>query len=166
MYYSDIAEHITAGKTAAEIATILQTAVCDTPRRLCYAVESGAAIAAVGDNPTEVLRAMQLDPNGQMLFQKLSSSSGVEWAHPATVPYLDGLVAAGVLSQAGRNALVLLSAPGYYRLQDATEASVQECIDAEAMRNWWNARSAVVADGLHSGTITTQQQAIDAIGGA
>jgi hypothetical protein len=57
-----------------------------------------------------MLTVLLADPNGMMLFQKLSSSAGVMWSHPATIPYLEALVSAGAMSEAVKDALIGLSA--------------------------------------------------------
>jgi len=96
------------------VAATLQAVSVTAPARVCWAVESGAAATAAGGNHTELLTAMLGDPNGIMLFQRLSSGIGVEWAHPVTVPYLQSLVSAGTMTQQVMDALVQLSAPVSY----------------------------------------------------
>ena len=98
---------------AAVAAIIRGLGLRQTPR-LCYSVESGDAIEAAGDDPTTVIGAMLLDPNGTMLFQRLSSSAGVQWAHPRTRQWLAWFVAQNRISQAGAEALINLSAPLLY----------------------------------------------------
>lgn len=99
-----------AGKWDAVAAT-LQVIETTAAARLCYAVESGEAAVAAGGNHTELLGVLLQDPNGIMLFQKLSSSAGVMWAHAVTVPYLQWLVSQGKMSEAVKDALIDLSAP-------------------------------------------------------
>jgi len=99
-----------AGNWSAVAATL--QAISETaPARLCYAVESGAAAVAAGGDHTELLGALLGDPNGIMLFQKLSSSAGVMWAHEVTVPYLQWLVSHSKMTQQVMDALIDLSAP-------------------------------------------------------
>jgi hypothetical protein len=99
-----------AGNWSA-VAETLQAITVTAAPRLCYAVESGTAVYQAGGDPTTLLSVLLGDPNGMMLFQKLSSSAGVMWSHPATIPYLEALVAAGAMSEAVKDALIDLSAP-------------------------------------------------------
>jgi len=99
-----------AGNWSAVAVTLQAISVTAEPR-LCYAVESGTAVAQAGGDPTTLLTVLLGDPNGMMLFQKLSSSAGVMWSHPATTPYLQALVSAGAMSEAVKDALIDLSAP-------------------------------------------------------
>jgi hypothetical protein len=114
------------------VAATLQAVSVTAPARVCWAVESGAAATAAGGNHTELLTAMLGDPNGTMLFQRLSSGIGVEWAHPVTVPYLQSLVSAGQMTQQVMNALVQLSAPVSYPHSGVTADDCQRAwiIDA------------------------------------
>jgi hypothetical protein len=93
------------------VAATLQAIEITAPARLCYAVESGEAAVAAGGNHTELLGVLLQDPNGIMLFQKLSSSAGVMWAHAVTVPYLQWLVSQDRMTEAVKDALIDLSAP-------------------------------------------------------
>jgi hypothetical protein len=117
------------------VAATLQAVSVTAPARVCWAVESGAAATAAGGDHTELLTAMLGDPNGTMLFQRLSSGIGVEWAHPVTVPYLQSLVSAGKMTQQVMDALIQLSAPVTYPHADVTADDCQKawivasCID-------------------------------------
>lgn len=99
-----------AGNWSAVAAT-LQAIEITAPARLCYAVESGEAAVAAGGNHTGLMGVLLQDPNGIMLFQKLSSSAGVMWAHAVTVPYLQWLVSQDRMTEAVKDALIELSAP-------------------------------------------------------
>ncbi len=138
------------------VANAMQAVVETAPRRLCYAVESGAAIEAVGDNRRAVQQAMLGDPDGLMLFQKLSSSAGVEWAHPATVAFLDAFVAAGVLSEAGKNALIELSAPTanpYAGISATACASIYEADQIQSRRRAFDAAVVSVRAEISVGAV-------------
>lgn len=93
------------------VAATLQAIEITAPARLCYTVESGEAAVAAGGSHTELLGVLLQDPNGIMLFQKLSSSAGVMWAHAVTVPYLQWLVSQERMVEAVKDALIDLSAP-------------------------------------------------------
>jgi hypothetical protein len=110
------------------VAATLQAVSVTAPARVCWAVESGAAATAAGGDHTELLTAMLGDPNGTMLFQRLSSGIGVEWAHPVTVPYLQSLVSAGKMTQQVMDALIQLSAPTTF---PHVEVTAEEC-----QRSW------------------------------
>jgi len=118
-----------AGNWSAVAATLQAISVTAEPR-LCYAVESGTAVAQAGGDPTSLLTVLLGDPNGMMLFQKLSSSAGVMWSHPATIPYLEAIVGAGAMSLAVRDALIDLSAPVTYPHGDVT---AEQCSEAWAV---------------------------------
>lgn len=109
-----IREHALADAQAGNwtaVSATLQAIEITAPARLCYAVESGEAAVAAGGNHTELLGVLLQDPNGIMLFQKLSSSAGVMWAHAVTVPYLQWLVSQERMTDAVKDALIDLSAP-------------------------------------------------------
>ncbi len=114
-----------AGNWQSVVDTLRATAVTAEPR-LCYAVESGTAVAQAGGDPTALLTVLLADPNGMMLFQKLSSSAGVMWSHPATIPYLEALVTAGAMSVAVKDSLIDLSAPVTHPHADVTAGQCSE----------------------------------------
>jgi hypothetical protein len=65
-----------------------------------------------------------------------------------------------------------LALAGGYKYPGVDEAVVQAAIDRQALQEqadsteaWYLARDAVVRDGLHDLTITTQQQVRDVFGG-
>lgn len=151
-----------AGDWAAVAATIRGLNLRATPR-VCYSVESGDAIEAAGDDPTTVLGWMTEDPNGTMLFQRLSSAVGVEWSHPRTQQWLTWFVGQGRISQAGADALIDLSSPLLHSSLTAEQCRSEWLRDA--IQPLWIARSAVVAEGVHDGTITTVEQILAVIGG-
>jgi hypothetical protein len=124
-----------AGKWDA-VASTLKAIETTAAARLCYAVESGEAAVAAGGNHTELLGVLLQDPNGIMLFQKLSSSAGVMWAHAVTVPYLQWLVSQGKMSEAVKDALIDLSAPVTRPHADVTADDCQKAWTvAETRRN-------------------------------
>jgi len=106
------------------VAATLQAVSVTAPARVCWAVESGAAAVAAGGDHTELLTALLGDVNGTMLFQRLSSGIGVEWAHPVTVPYLQWLVSQSKMTQQVMDALIQLSAPVSFPHADVT---AEEC---------------------------------------
>jgi hypothetical protein len=111
------------------VAATLQAVSVTAPARVCWAVESGAAAVAAGGDHTELLTALLGDVNGTMLFQRLSSGTGIEWAHPVTLPYLQSLVSAGKMTQQVMDALVQLSAPVSFPHADVT---ADQCSEAWA----------------------------------
>lgn len=121
----------------AKVATTIRGLGLRAAPRLCYSVESGDAIEAAGDDPATVLGWMTQDPNGTMLFQRLSSSAGVEWAHVRTQQWLTWFVSQNRISQAGANALVDLSSPLTY--QDLTGEQCQAEWQAQAARESYEA---------------------------
>jgi len=134
-----------AGDWAAVAATLQAVTITAAPR-LCYAVESGTAVAQAGGDPTAMLTVLLADPNGMMLFQKLSSSAGVMWSHPATIPYLEALVSAGAMSEAVKDALIDLSAPVTHPHADVTADYCQRAwIITECIEPITQAHSAAVA---------------------
>jgi hypothetical protein len=122
-----------AGNWSAVSATLQAITVTAEPR-LCYAVESGTAVAQAGGDPTALLTVLLGDPNGMMLFQKLSSSAGVMWSHPATIPYLEALVSAGAMSVAVKDALIDLSAPVTHPHPDVTTGQCSEAWTADQLQ--------------------------------
>jgi hypothetical protein len=138
MLINEIKTHALADAQAGQWQTVAETIQARTVTaepRLCYAVESGDTIEAAGDDPTTVLGYMLLDPNGIMLFQKLSSSVGVTWAHDRTRQWMAWFVSQGRISQAGADALIDLSAPVTHTHADVTAEDCQrawivtQCID-------------------------------------
>lgn len=136
---------------AAVLADLQNYSVTAEPR-LCYAVESGEAATAAGGDHTTLLAVLLSDPNGIMLFQKLSSSAGVMWSHPVTIPYLDWLVSQEKMTTEVRDALVQLSAPTTYPQAEVTAEQVTSAVtatkNAESIRvkNGWLSESNAAAD--------------------
>lgn len=159
-----------------------------TPQeRLAYLLESvfiptHAAVtisditAAVGDDAARlavgtITAASAQDP---LLGPALTamSTTGIDLSAVSRQAMVDQLAVAGSWPNVVRDKIKALGGttkPRWkiegYIVQPTLQQVTDEATRADT-RNWWNARSAVVADGLHSGTITTQQQVIDAIGGA
>lgn len=125
-----------AGNWQSVAETLHAIAVTAEPR-LCYAVESGTAVAEAGGDPTALLTVLLCDPNGMMLFQKLSSSAGVMWSHPATIPYLEALVTAGAMSETVKDALIDLSAPVTHPHVDVTTEQCKDAWDCDYTQAWW-----------------------------
>ena len=119
------------------VAAILNAVSVTAEPRLCYAVESGTAVAQAGGDPTTLLTVLLSDPNGMMLFQKLSSSAGVMWSHPATIPYLEALVSEGAMSAAVKDALIDLSAPVTHPHADVTAGQCQAAWDTDQLSQIW-----------------------------
>jgi len=121
----------------AAVASALQAVSVTAEPRLCYAVESGTAVAQAGGDPTTLLTVLLSDPNGIMLFQKLSSSAGVMWSHPATIPYLQSLVSAGKMTQEVMDALVQLSAPVAHPHASVTAGQCETAWDTDQLSQLW-----------------------------
>jgi len=121
----------------AAVASALQAVSVTAEPRLCYAVESGTAVAQAGGDPTAMLTVLLGDPNGMMLFQKLSSSAGVMWSHPATIPYLQALVSAGAMSEAVKDALIDLSAPITHPHASVTAGQCETAWDTDQLSQLW-----------------------------
>jgi hypothetical protein len=125
-----------SGDWQAVAATLQAISVTAEPR-LCYAVESGAAAVAVGGDHTELLAVLLADPNGIMLFQKLSSSAGVMWAHEVTVPYLQWLVSQSKMTQAVMDALIQLSAPVSFPHAEVTAEQCEAAWNYDLLSTQW-----------------------------
>jgi len=119
------------------VAETLQAVSVIAEPRLCYAVESGTAVAQAGGDPTSLLTVLLGDPNGMMLFQKLSSSAGVMWSHPATIPYLEALVSAGAMSEIVKDALIDLSAPVTHPYADVTAGQCETAWETDQLSQIW-----------------------------
>lgn len=149
MLIEAIKTHALAAAQASQwqtVAETLQAITVTAEPRLCYAVESGTAVAMAGGDPTALLTVLLADSNGMMLFQKLSSSAGVMWSHPATVPYLEALVSAGAMSVAVKDALIDLSSPVTHPHADVTAEDCQRAwIVAQCLDPITQAHSAAVA---------------------
>jgi hypothetical protein len=84
---------------------------------------------------------------------------------------IDQLAIAGNWPDAVRDAVKALGGVSRPRWQiegyaiEPTLQSVQAEIDRDATAAWYSARDAVVREGLHNLTITTQQQVRDVFGG-
>ena len=118
-----------AGNWAAVAAAILGLGL-RAPSRKCFSVETGATLAAAGVNWPAVMTLIDGDATGRFLLTKLASD-GVEWAHSMTVPYLRSKQGT-VLTSAGVNALIELSAPLLY--PTLTAAECQAAMQAESAR--------------------------------
>lgn len=119
------------------VANTLRAITVTASPRLCYAVESGTAVAQAGGDPTALLTVLLGDPNGTMLFQKLSSSAGVMWSHPATIPYLEALVSAGAMSVPVKDALINLSAPVTHPHAGVTAEQCQSAFETDRLQSAW-----------------------------
>ena len=119
------------------VADTLRAITVTAEPRLCYAVESGTAVAQAGGDPTTLLTVLLADPNGMMLFQRLSSSAGVMWSHPATIPYLQALVSAGAMSESVKNALIDLSAPVTHPHAGVTAEQCQSSFETDRLQSAW-----------------------------
>lgn len=119
------------------VAETLQAITVTAQPRLCYAVESGTAVYQAGGDPTALLTVLLNDPNGMMLFQKLSSSAGVMWSHPATIPYLEALVTAGAMSEAAKDALIQLSAPVTHPHAGVTAEQCESAWNCDYLQSAW-----------------------------
>jgi len=112
------------------VAAVMNAVQVTASPRLCYAIESGAAVEDSGNDSTAMLNILLADPNGTMIFQKLSSSAGVEWAHPKTQQLLSYFVAYAAMPVAVKNALTELSAPTTFPFAGVT---AEQCEDAWAL---------------------------------
>lgn len=154
-----IREHALADAQAGNwpaVAATLQAIEITAPARLCYAVESGEAAVAAGGNHTELLGVLLQDPNGIMLFQKLSSSAGVMWAHAVTVPYLQWLVSQERMTEAVKDALIDLSAPVTQPHSDVTAEQCQTAWQAHQLR-LLQITFATLADAVRNAIGTSEQ---------
>ena len=77
---------------------------------------------------------------------------------------IDGLALAGNWPDQLRNT-VKAAGLSYTSLSDANAEECQAAWDRDVISPIWIARSAVVAEGIHDGTITTVEQIIAVIGG-
>jgi hypothetical protein len=151
------------------VAATLQAVSVTAPARVCWAVESGAAATAAGGNHTELLTVLLGDVNGTMLFQRLSSGIGVEWAHPVTVPYLQSLVSAGKMTQQVMDALIQLSAPVSFPHAEVTAQQCQTAYQTDQLSAEWVALqndgdiNAAVAAGDRDGLKAALAAAIEAL---
>lgn len=169
-----IQQHASA-EAAAEnwsaVAAIVRGLGLRQTPRLCYSVESGDAIEAAGDDPTTVIGSMLLDPNGTMLFQRLSSAAGVQWAHPRTQQWLTWFVAQGRISQAGASALINLSAPLLYAHLTAAECEAaisadqarQALVRLQQRRSDWDTVAAGIRSRIESGELTDNAAILAAV---
>jgi hypothetical protein len=116
------------------VSNILKSISVTAIPRECGSVETADALLAVGSNPFQDLDALNYDATGQLLLSKLSTQ-GVAWAHRLTVPYLQGLVSAGKLSQVSVDAMKALSAPTTYPWADVTpeECSAAHLVGADVL---------------------------------
>lgn len=105
-------------------AAAMQAVSVTAEPRLCFSVETSLAILAVGGDPNQIMTAMDKDATGKFLLTMLATV-GVMWAHPLTAAYLDAAVAANVLVQASRDAVVHLSQPTTYPHVDVTADDCQ-----------------------------------------
>lgn len=106
---------------AATLRTLTETA----PSRRCSSAETVSALQQAGLNPTAVLATLEADANGRFLLTMLASQ-GVIWNHPLTVPYIQGVLSAQVVS-----ILRNLSAPVTALYPSVTAAECQSAWDAE-----------------------------------
>jgi hypothetical protein len=186
--YSDIAELITAGKTPAQIAALLAVRtvraiqIADLEN---YVAFQGIAwrnpITSDWEGPLINAMANQAFPAelrggiGALLGHVNKPRSFIidtthePWASQASA-LLPGLLATGILTETQVGEILQLA--GGYRFPDINASAVQAAIDRQALQMqadataaWYSARDAVVRDGLHNLTITTQQQVRDVFGG-
>ena len=100
------------------------------------------------------------------------STNGLSLSTPDRQAVIDALATAGSWPDAVRDAVKALGGVWRPRWQiegyaiAPTLESVQAELDRDATAAWYSARDAVVREGLHNLTITTQQQVRDVFGGA
>lgn len=158
-----------------------------TPQeRLAYLLESvfvptNAAVtisditAAVGDDAARlavgtITAASAQDP---LLGPALTalSTTGIDLSSASRQAMVDQLAVAGSWPNLVRDTIKALggAAKPRWKIEGyIVQPTLQQVTDEatrESTKDWWNARSAVVEDGLYNGTLTTQQQVIDAIEG-
>jgi len=99
------------------------------------------------------------------------SGDGLNLSSPERQAVIDALATAGSWPDAVRDAVKALGGVWRPRWQSEgyatqpTLQSVQAEINRDATAAWYEARDAVVREGLHNLTITTQQQVGDVFGG-
>jgi len=148
MNAQDITTHAADALAAGDwgvVAVVMNAVQVTASPRLCYAIESGAAVEDSGNDSTAMLNILLADPNGTMIFQKLSSSAGVEWAHPKTQQLLSYFVAYAAMPVAVKNALTELSAPTTFPFADVTAEQCQTAYDlAELVQQWSTLQNEVI----------------------
>jgi hypothetical protein len=90
------------------------------------------------------MSAMQLDPDGLFVLEKLAGPLGVVWAHPMTVALIDSLVLSGVATAADRSALVQLSQPTTRPFATVTADQCELEFESAALSSEW---VAILNDG-------------------
>ena len=107
--------------------------------RKCGSIETAAALAAVGVDWAAVMDAIDDDATGRFLLTKLASE-GVQWGHSLTIPYLRAKQGS-VLTEAGVDALVNLSAPLLYATLTAEECqTLVVSTESSKKREGWEER--------------------------
>ena len=122
-----------------------------------------SALVAAGIDPSAVITAMRSDPMASELLNTLTAS-GVDWADDLTAFVMGRLVQSGKITQQTADVMRSLSV----RSEPVIETTADQCKaawDCERISAIWIARSAVVAEGIHGGTITTVEQILAVIGG-
>lgn len=187
--YSDIAEHVDAGKTAAEILAILQA---DTRHvrdimatsskaeetdlldllgsefgvlRLSASAEwKGALVDYFAANPESPLK----DGFELLLTQLQISDRPVRCGTVAKIGALtSGItqICGALLGDAAAVQTAMDAITGGLRFAGVTLNDVESCIAKQTIEPIWAAKQAVVNEGIHDGTITTLADIVAAIGG-
>jgi len=186
--YKEIAPLLATGKTPAQIAALLAPRtnrpipIADLENFLDFnSVARRNAITSQWEGP--LVDAMNNDGLPAELRGGISSllthfnkprsvqvdTTQEPWAS-AAASLIGALVAIGLLSESQSGDVLALA--GGYKYPGVNEAAVQAAVDrqtlqeqADATEAWYLARDAVVREGLHNLTVTTQQQVRDVFGG-
>jgi hypothetical protein len=187
--YKEISELLAIGKTPAQIAALLAVRtvkpilVADLEN---YVFQNGIArrngktgewqgplIDAMGNEnfPAELRDGIEELMSFISLRNSVSIDTTKEPRASQNAGLLPGLVAIGVITQSQAGDVLALA--GGWKYPGINEVTVQAAIDrqatqeqADATAAWYAARDAVVKEGLHNLTITTQQQVREMFGGA
>ena len=151
------------------VATTVSALNLRNPARRCFSVETGLTLAGVGVNWPSVMTLIDEDATGRFLLTKLASE-GVEWAHAMTTPYLRSKQG-NVLTEAGVNALINLSAPLLYATLTAEEcqAAIQAdnarlaLLVLQQRRQKWDLVSADIRSRIESGTLADDAAVVSAV---
>jgi hypothetical protein len=155
-------EDAQAGKWDAVAATLNALTQAITVGRVGGKASLSALVTA-GIDPNQVIAAMRSVPMASELLDTLTAT-GVDWADDLTAYVMGGLVSAGKITQQTADVMRALS----QRTEPVVTTTAEACESAwrrHQVAAIWTARSAVVAEGIHDGTITTIEQIVAVIGG-
>lgn len=164
---SAIRTHALESATAGNWSTVADTLSAiekTSAARECFGVETADALDAVGPRRRAIMTAMQNDPDGRFLLSKLANE-GVIWAHPRTVTFMDGLVAAEIMQSQDKAALVALSQPIERPFEGLSATHLEAVWTADKIRNRrkrFDAACVTVRTDIESGSLCSNESIIDA----